>query len=480
MNKKILLIDDSKTQLGTLKILFIHAGFDVETANDGLEGYKKIFKTAPDIVVSDIMMPKLNGYQFCRLVKDNPLLKSIPIVLLTVLEQKIDKFWSKKSGADCFLLKSSEINEIIQTINDLLEEHPVTEEEKQHILHQTYTNEAIQAELNHVLDNALMKASVLNEFRILSLHLEDNKIMAQNLFDLLSSILNYDLSLLIFNPPGVSEKEVYASNCVNIEEITLRQAIDKSMKCLFGEKTNYNIKAVYGNLSLLSIFTNEIFENCYIHEIKYNNEIIGAICFFGTKDKNVEEQKIFQVVLKEIDLLITIQSLYAQNKYLSLTDSLTGLYNRRYLMETLGREVARAKRYKNKLCMAMIDIDFFKKVNDTYGHQAGDFILKEVTGIIRKMLRQSDILFRYGGEEVLAIMPETDNESALVPIQRIRETIEKKNFVFNDKTIKVTISIGLSDSTQKADSLERFIDQADKAMYTSKQNGRNQVNIYHE
>ena len=480
MNKKILLIDDSKTQQSTLKILFTRAGFHVETANDGLEGYQKIFESVPDIIVSDILMPKLNGYQFCRLVKDNPLLKNIPIILLTVLDQKIDKFWSRKSGADYFMLKSTDINNSITAITELIKQHPVTEEEKENIKKQTVSPEAIQSELNQILDNALMRSNVLNEFRILSMHLQDNKIMAKNLFDLLSSILNYDLSLLILNPPGVDEKEIYASSYSNIEEVILKQAIEKSLTNIFGKSTNYNIKSVYGNISILTILTDEIFENTYIHQIKYNDEIVGAICFFGTKNKDIEAQKIFPVVLKEIDLLITIQALYTQNKYLSLTDGLTGLYNRRYLMETLGREDARAKRYKTKLCIAMIDIDFFKRVNDTFGHQAGDFILKEITATIKAMLRKSDILFRYGGEEVLAIMPETDNQSAMIPIQRIRQAIENKEFIYQEQIIKVTISVGLTDSSQKANSLELFIEHADRAMYESKQNGRNQVTIYHE
>ena len=480
MNKKILLIDDSKTQLKTLKIMFNRAGFDVETACDGIEGYQKIFETAPDVIVSDIMMPNLNGYQFCRLIKDNPITKDIPIILLTVLEQKIDKFWSKKSGADVFLLKSAEIENIVATIEDLIKKKPISEEHKEKIKTQSYSTGLIQAELNQILDNSLMRSSLLNEFRLLAMHLENNSAIAKNLFDLLSSVLNFDLSLLILNTPGLSEKEVFASGCLNLEDSYIKKAVEKSITGIFGPNTSYTLKTVYENWCGIEKLDDKIFQNSYIHPIKYENETIGAICFFGRQDKDIENQKLFYVVLKEIDLLITIQTLYAQNKYLSLTDSLTGLFNRRYLMEMLEREYSRSKRYKTDLGLALIDIDFFKKINDTYGHQAGDFMLKEITSIIKKMLRKSDIIFRYGGEEVLIILPETNKEKSFVPLERIRKLIEKTDFKYKDTIIKTSVSIGITDTKQETLTLEMLIEQADKAMYHAKQTGRNKVIIYDE
>lgn len=479
MNKKILLIDDSKTQLSTLKILFKRVGFDVETAMDGIDGYQKIFEFTPDIIVSDIMMPNLNGYQFCRLVKDNPLTKDIPIVLLTILEQKIDKFWSKKSGADMFLLKSSEIQSIINVVSNLIEQKPVSNEIKEKIRKYPYTKGAIQEELNQILDGALMQASVLNEFRLLASHLDDDNVMAKNLFDLLLSVLNFDLALLIINPSENTEKDVYVGNCTNIDKDLLKKAVDRTIYTVFDQDTDYSIKTIYENWAENK--TNEnIFENSYIHPIKYFDNVVGAICFFGSKGKEIETQKFFYTLLKEIELLITIQVLYSQNKILSLTDSLTGLYNRRYLMENLEREYDRSKRYNSELSVAMIDIDYFKKINDTYGHQAGDYILIEITKIIKRFMRKNDIIFRYGGEEVLAIMPETDKEKAMMPLERVRKFIEEREFKFKDNVIRTSVSIGVTDTKLEADTLELFIEHADKAMYQAKTLGRNRIELYNE
>ena len=477
MSKKILLIDDSKTQLNTLRILFQREGFDVEIAYDGIDGYQKIFECTPDIIISDIIMPNLNGYQLCRLVKDNPHTKSIPIILLTILEQKIDKFWSKKSGADMFLLKSTEFSNIINCINRILQDKPLSEDIKKDIKRQSFSKGIIQAELNHILDNSLMQATILNEFRLLATHLEDEGLMAKNLFDILSSVLNFDLSLLILNPPETNEKEVYASSCLNLENESIKKAVKKSIVSIFGEDAEYNYKTVYENWCGLERLNDNIFENSYIHQIQYRDNILGAICFFCTQDKDIENQKLFYTLLKEIDLLVTIQSLYAQNKFLSLTDSLTGLYNRRYLMENIEREFQRSQRYEKELSLVMIDIDFFKKINDKYGHQAGDFILKQVTQIIKRELRKTDLIFRYGGEEVLALMPETEKDKALLPLEKIRKQIESQEFLYNEIPIKVTVSMGITDTSENIETLEKFIEQADKAMYQAKNNGRNRIEI---
>lgn len=477
MNKKILLIDDSKTQLNTLKILFKREGFDVEIAYDGIDGYQKIFECTPDIIISDILMPNLTGYQLCRLVKDNPITKDIPIILLTILEQKIDKFWSKKSGADMFLLKSTEFQNIISCVKTILEEKPLSEEAKEKIKKHSYSKGLIQAELNEILDNSLMHATVLNEFRLLAMHLEDESIMAKNLFELLSSILNFDLAFLIINTPEESEKKVYTGNCLNLENDSIKKAIYKSVTNIFGENTEYNVQTVFENWCGIEKLNDNIFQNSYIHQIKYADNILGAVCFFCSQDKDLENQKLFYTLLKEIDLLITIQALFAQNKFLSLTDSLTGLYNRRYLMENIEREFARSQRYKKELSIAMIDIDFFKKINDTFGHQAGDFVLREITRIIKQSLRKCDIIFRYGGEEILALLPETAKDKAFIPLERIRKQIETREFIFNGTPIKASISIGITDTAQNIDSIAMFVNQADKAMYQAKNNGRNRVEL---
>ncbi len=178
----------------------------------------------------------------------------------------------------------------------------------------------------------------------------------------------------------------------------------------------------------------------------------------------------------KLDVIKKINFMYSQTRYLSLTDALTGLYNRRHFNAELEREFMRSKRYGGDLCIAIIDIDFFKKINDTYGHLCGDYVLKEVAYLILGNFRKTDMVFRYGGEEFVVLMTETSLENSLIPLERLRKTIENNNFIFKGEKIKVTISIGAE--TNHTESTEEFLNNADKALYQAKQSGRNQTVLF--
>ena len=130
MKNKVLLIDDSKTQLDVMRVRFAKCDFEVETAQSALEGYHKIFDFLPDIILSDIIMPDLDGYQFCRLLKNNQITKNIPIILLTVLDKNVDKFWGKKAGAQAFISKTAEFEEILQKTLEVLKNSELSNEDK--------------------------------------------------------------------------------------------------------------------------------------------------------------------------------------------------------------------------------------------------------------------------------------------------------------------------------------------------------------
>lgn len=177
----------------------------------------------------------------------------------------------------------------------------------------------------------------------------------------------------------------------------------------------------------------------------------------------------------KMDVIKKINFMYSHTRHLSLTDPLTGLYNRRNLDNNLEREFLRAKRYKNDLSIAVIDIDFFKKINDTYGHLCGDYVLREVAYMIIETLRKTDIAFRYGGEEFVTILTETPLEKAVIPLERLRQKIESYPFKYNGAEFQVTVSIGASSTEKEFNSASEFLDSADKALYSAKGHGRNRV-----
>lgn len=178
----------------------------------------------------------------------------------------------------------------------------------------------------------------------------------------------------------------------------------------------------------------------------------------------------------KLDVIKKINFMYSHTRFLSLTDALTGLYNRRHFDNTVEREFLRSKRYGSNLTIAIIDIDFFKKINDTYGHLCGDYILKEAAYLILDNFRKTDIVFRYGGEEFVVILTETSLENSAIPLERLRQTIESYSFKYNDKNLKVTVSIGAS--SNKTENVNYFIDNADKALYKAKNSGRNKVMLF--
>ncbi len=163
-------------------------------------------------------------------------------------------------------------------------------------------------------------------------------------------------------------------------------------------------------------------------------------------------------------------------KEMSIIDELTHVLNRRGLMEILEREIARSKRFKLPLSVVMVDIDDFKKVNDTYGHPVGDKVLQTVAQILKNSLRITDVVARYGGEEFLVVLPNTGLEDAKVVAEKLRRSVEKKTYKYKDDTFRITISLGVT-QLRESDTLELLLKRADDALYISKKEGKNRVTV---
>jgi len=171
-----------------------------------------------------------------------------------------------------------------------------------------------------------------------------------------------------------------------------------------------------------------------------------------------------------------IENAYHEEIYrLTTVDGLTQIYNKRYFMEVLEREISRSHRYGRELSLIMFDIDHFKTINDTYGHLAGDHVLKHLASAVKGRIRREDIMARYGGEEFTIILPEIDNHNARQFAEKIRRLVEKTIFKFEDTEIPVTISIGVATSNADVNGPEEFIKLSDERLYEAKHRGRNCV-----
>ncbi len=209
-----------------------------------------------------------------------------------------------------------------------------------------------------------------------------------------------------------------------------------------------------------------MYQNCMLLPLKAEQGKPEAVCVMVF---DATDTAIAQNLLKQA--LETISEI-------SNRDGLTGIYNRRYLENRLSSEFDRTRRYGGTFSMILFDLDFFKKVNDTYGHLAGDKVLVEIAARVRDKLRSSDVIGRYGGEEFVLILPETPLDGARQFAERLREAVALEPVIFDDTPIRVTISMGVTEHHAGMPGYATLTHQSDIALYASKAAGRNCVTCY--
>lgn len=209
------------------------------------------------------------------------------------------------------------------------------------------------------------------------------------------------------------------------------------------------------------------------------NEVIGFIHLSSATPGFYSEEHLarLRAFADQAGMAVNNARLYARVTELATTDTLTGLFNRRHFIELTGREIARAKRYQTPLSAVMFDLDRYKKINDHYGHLAGDRVLVEVAALCRACLRSVDIACRFGGDEITIMLPNTNLEQAAQFAERLRSQISALRIPAGDKRIKITASIGVASFDPEAGSLEDLLANTDRALYRAKQ-GRNRIVVY--
>lgn len=196
------------------------------------------------------------------------------------------------------------------------------------------------------------------------------------------------------------------------------------------------------------------------------------------KKEEVLNQKILRRTMKLKKAYKKIENLNSILKHSSTHDALTEILNRGAILTFLDNDIQRTKRINTKISIVMFDIDYFKKVNDTYGHLAGDEVLKQISSIVKTNIRDIDLFGRYGGEEFLIILPDTNSHSAAVLTERLLNKIRETKFdIGNNKTIPVTVSMGIAEY-KNGMTIDKFIEKADESLYYAKEHGRNQIKVY--
>lgn len=251
---------------------------------------------------------------------------------------------------------------------------------------------------------------------------------------------------------------------------------------LFDHFPDLNNKAFLRSCKSVMAFGNFSFFSQKLHQYLFSFKAVTSLsskfdqmqqsCTIGPlRDENKVIQNIY-ISVQDVTEVVTYEQKLLK---INMKDDLTGIYNRRCLEMRLKEEVQRHKRYERTMGFIIFDIDFFKKVNDEYGHQCGDNVLKEVSSCVNTIVRDCDIFARYGGEEFCCILPETDLASSLQVAERIRKAVEELQTLFGDQEIKVTVSLGVSELNEEIDTLDKLLQIADQALYRAKKNGRNRT-----
>ncbi len=213
-------------------------------------------------------------------------------------------------------------------------------------------------------------------------------------------------------------------------------------------------------------------EKYFLYLLKGRRQVLGHLAIKGVADRDKEK---VTILAQQFSLVLRRIRLYEEIESLAMTDSLTAVHTRRYLMSSFKEEFKRAKARKTPLSFLMIDVDYFKHFNDQYGHLTGDMILREIATQIRAGIREIDIVGRYGGEEFCVILPDTGHDEALYVAERIRSQVEKKKIKAYDSTVRATVSIGLVSFPDGGKNVNDMIEKADWALYRAKKKGRNVV-----
>lgn len=214
--------------------------------------------------------------------------------------------------------------------------------------------------------------------------------------------------------------------------------------------------------------------------LKTDKQILGVLFLYLPGDFKPKENQItlLTAIAKQLSIALENAKLYERVRHLSVRDPLTNLFNRRMLFDRLDEEISRSARSKESLSIAMVDVDHFKRINDDYGHMEGDKVLKLLAVLLKDMIRKSDTVARFGGEEFAILLPRTNMENSLTVMERLRLSVAKHPFLIDEKgnTVSITISIGIATSNP-ADPVEkaRLVKAADNALLLAKDNGRNQI-----
>jgi two-component system, cell cycle response regulator len=449
MSGRVLVVDDVEANVKLLEAKLSSEYFDVLSADNGPTALQIADSELPDVILLDVMMPRMDGFEVCRQLKANRRTADVPVVMVTALSDVANRLRGLEAGADDFLTKPVNDIALFARVRSLVRLKRMMEElrVRENICGQFGGSDAPPAE-------------EAGPARILIV--EDDPFAAARMAETLRPIASSILS---------------ASNCIEAQQ-------------LLGADAELIIASlsVPGSDALRLVSqcrANETFRQLPILLIAENRDLarLAKGLDLGANDyliRPVDRNELLARTTTQVRrkrLQDRLQDSYRRSLSLALTDELTGLYNRRYLFAHLDELVARVHQDGINAAILLFDIDHFKRVNDSYGHLAGDDVLRELAVRTTNSVRSVDLVARLGGEEFVVVMPETDLAIAVTVAERLRAAVGREPFCLSGRgeRLSVTISVGVTAAGSRDDDREKMLKRADDALYAAKTRGRNCV-----
>lgn len=453
---RILVVDDSAAARSRIAALLRARGHDVEEAASGVKAAERAFATPPDVVVTDLMMDPMSGVQLCRLLRAEPSTAHVPVVLLTAAEDRMSRYWAKSAGAVAYVVKT-EIEKLADVIDGL--RLTVTAPAQRAV--QSRTPSSIETRLSQLLDHTLLESLVAGEARALGSAPGPEELFA-GVTDLASAVLSYGwLALTLRGYPWFFLHARDARGAEDEARAALLLPAEAEPSVVTDQRPTLGHRAAPAVLP-----------------IAFGGEAVGSLAIALHSGKaSTHETALLRLLAAELAGPLHIQRLMEEARNLARTDALTGLMNRRAFTEASERELARAERYTLPISVCILDVDHFKRVNDTHGHAAGDAVLVGLARMLKSMARRSDLTGRWGGEEFVLLFPQTGDAGARIAAERVRRAVAEAKFPSPVGELTVTVSIGIS-GARPPYTLEAAVANADKALYAAKARGRNRVEIF--
>ncbi len=461
--KRLFIIDDEKPLLAVLQDYLEQCGLRVSTYESMPDLEKELEEKRPHSILLDIGLPGVSGIEILKMIKKID--RRIPVVMMTGYADESERLESLRNGAYALLTKPfNNLEELYHIVNNCME----------HFI-ETLKTEQLTAEVEERYRMEKMNALELDFLKNLQ-HMigetEDPVFVLKNAHTLLRNFLDFDF----FGTLLVNEDEIAIQIFPGVEDnmMAIRNIASVLLRKIPAKQIEPGKRVVVQGVEQKEVYQDGAYFETVISELSTVNRSYGYSALFREKPFNGTEWSIFNRFCSHITLTLEKIRLFNEIKTLSIHDGLTGVHNHAYIVGELETEVERSRRYNTFFSVILFDIDDFKMINDEYGHLAGDHALRRITQVIKENLRTIDMIGRYGGEEFLVILPETNLNKAVIVAERLRGAVETAGLELEGKHVKVTVSGGIATYTPGFEA-KKIIKLADDNLYRAKKDGKNRI-----